>query len=133
MSDEERIFVQEMCAPGSLGVMLGAMLRAVGEWVPEIGGRVSEGAGMREGRAVVVKTVEAWTAQVQEGMEQIRVKNGGVDPSSLKEGFDIDREAFCRVIEGMYALAENGLVGMPDAELQRLADLKPVAQIMELP
>lgn len=84
-------------------------------------------------RAVVVKTLEEWVRQAEEGMAQIERKNGGVLPEAMRDGYEIDREAFSRVIEALYALAENGAGAMPDEELQRLAGLKPVDQVLELP
>ncbi|MBD0734119.1 hypothetical protein BGM09_01415 [Streptomyces sp. CBMA29] len=69
-----------------------------------------------------------------EGLDQIKTANGGVEPACLRDGYAVDREAFCRVVEGLCALAEGGTgVGVPDAKLQRLAGLKPVNEVLGLP
>jgi|HubBroStandDraft_3_1064219.scaffolds.fasta_scaffold12282_4 hypothetical protein len=78
---------------------------------------------------VMVTTVEAMVAQFDRARAAVRAKNGGEDPPTIRAAYDIDREAFCLMIEALNTLAPR--TGMqPDGELLRLAQIRPVDELL---
>ena len=78
-----------------------------------------------EQHMVIFRTRGELRQQVLDGLEKIRLANGGVEPDTFGEGNDIDHAAFASVVEALVAL------GAPvDDDLIQMAGLKPVDQII---
>lgn len=53
---------------------------------------------------VIVRTVEAWTAQARAAQAAIVAANGGIGPPTIRDCYDADPAAFASLIEAMVAL-----------------------------
>lgn len=77
------------------------------------------------GQWFVVRPRQDWADQVRDALEAIKAANGGTDPATIRDGYDLDRAAFGRMVEGLVAL------GVPvDAEMVSLAGLRDVGDFL---
>jgi hypothetical protein len=80
---------------------------------------------MSEGFWLVVRPADDWAQQVRDAIEAIKVRNGGVEPATLRDSHAIDPGAFSLMIEGLVAL------GIPvDQEMIDLAGLHDIGDIL---
>jgi hypothetical protein len=78
-----------------------------------------------EGEFLVIRPRQAWLRQANEAMEVFRA----IIPTGVKmrEWVNYDRQAFVLLVEALYALVPDEV----DPELVRLADLRPVGEVVE--
>jgi hypothetical protein len=77
------------------------------------------------GQWFVVKPRSEWAAQVRDAIEEITAANGGTEPATIRQGYDIAPAAFGRMIEGLVALGAQ-----VDDELISLAGLRDVGEFL---
>ena len=79
------------------------------------------------GHWVIVTTAEAMRQQADAALAAICAANGGDDPPNLRAAYDLDPEAFAKLIEALLAL---GAQVAPD--LIQLAGIKPLDDLLGL-
>lgn len=81
----------------------------------------------RDSRVAIVRPREEVQTQLAEAWKRLDEASKGETPGTLRELHGVDAEAFSALIEAMVQL------GQPvDEEMQRLAGLKPVEEILGL-
>ncbi|MFH9731936.1 hypothetical protein [Streptomyces sp. NPDC017260] len=81
-----------------------------------------------QSRAVVMRPREEVQKQLAQAWERLEEACEGEMPGTLWELHGVDREAFGLLIEGMVQLGEK-----VDQEMQDLAGLKPVDEVIQSP
>ncbi|MET9360320.1 hypothetical protein ABZX93_05375 [Streptomyces sp. NPDC006632] len=79
-------------------------------------------------RAAIIRPREEVQKQLAKAWERLEEACEGEMPDSLRALYDVDREAFSLLIEAMVQLGEP-----VDQEMQDLAGVKPVSQVLGLP
>jgi hypothetical protein len=74
---------------------------------------------------VIVTTSEAMARQADVALAAICAANGGDDPPNLRAAYDLDPEAFAKLIEALVALGAQ-----VDADLIQLAGLRPLDELL---
>lgn len=77
------------------------------------------------GHWIIVRTQGEWIEQVRAALAAIAEANGGTDPASIRDAYDVDPQAFARMIEGMLALGSD-----VSPELIALAGLRDVGEVL---
>ncbi len=73
----------------------------------------------------VVRSRDEWAGQVRQALGDIAAANGGVDPVTLRDAYDVEPAAFGRMIEGLVAL------GVPvGADMLALAGMRDVGDFL---
>lgn len=77
------------------------------------------------GHWVIVTTSEAMRQQADDALAAICAANGGEDPPNLRAAYDLDPEAFAKLIEALVSLGAR-----VDADLIQLAGLRPLDELL---
>jgi hypothetical protein len=72
---------------------------------------------------VIITNRAALNAQALAALDAIESANGGTLPATLREAYDVDREAFASLIEALANLGAD-----IDPEMTALAGLRPIAE-----
>ena len=77
------------------------------------------------GHWFVVRSRAGWCDRIREALGEIAAANGGSDPATIRDAYDVHPEAFGRMVEGLVAL------GVPvEADLVALAGLRDVGDLL---
>lgn len=80
----------------------------------------------REQRYLLITTRRAMNEQANRALDEIIAANGGHEPATIRDAYDVDPAAFGSLIEALVAL------GIPvDAELIALARLRPIDELLQ--
>jgi hypothetical protein len=79
----------------------------------------------QEGHWVILTTRDALARQVDAALAYITAANGGVEPTRLRDAYDIAPLAFASLIEALVNLGAD-----VDPELVRLADIRPLEELL---
>jgi hypothetical protein len=74
---------------------------------------------------VIVTTAEAMRKQADVALAAICAANGGDDPPNLRAAYDLDPEAFAKLIEALVALGAQ-----VEPDLIQLAGLRPLDDLL---
>ncbi|MGB6499936.1 MAG: hypothetical protein WBG19_00840 [Thermoplasmata archaeon] len=74
---------------------------------------------------MIVTTSEAMRRQADEALAAISAANGGDDPPNLRAAYDLDPEAFAKLIEALVALGAR-----VEPDLIQLAGLRPLDELL---
>jgi len=78
-----------------------------------------------EGHWVIITSREALGRQARAALDAITEANGGVEPTRLRDAYDIAPLAFASLIEALVNLGAD-----VDPELVRLADIRPLEELL---
>jgi len=77
------------------------------------------------GHWLIITTRAALAQQASRALDRLREANGGTDPVTLRDAYDVDRIAFAELVE---ALVNLGAPVSPD--MQALAGIRPVGEFL---
>jgi hypothetical protein len=86
---------------------------------------MSGGGGYDPGKFVLVQSRAAWARQVADALDEITAANGGTEPATLRQCYDVAPRAFGQMIEALVALGAQ-----VDAELTQLAGLRDIGEVI---